>query len=52
MAQRCTYLVSVHNSELVVNTDQAGINFVPTGGSGIKEMKDTKHIKIYGQDDK
>ena len=35
MAQRCAYLVKVHNipKELVVNSDQTGIHLVPTGGS-------------------
>ena len=32
MAQRCAYLVKVHNipTELVVKSDQTGIHFVPT----------------------
>ena len=54
MAQRCAYLVSVHNipEELVVNTDQTGIHLVPTGGSRTWETKGAKHIRIHGQDDK
>ena len=41
MAQRCAYLVKVHNipKELVVNSDQTGIHLVPTGGSKTWETK-------------
>jgi hypothetical protein len=54
MAQRCAYLVSVHNipSELIVNIDQTGIHLVPTCGSRTWETKGAKHIRIQGQDDK
>jgi len=35
MAQRCAYLIKVHNilQSLVVNSDQTGIHLVPTGGA-------------------
>jgi len=35
MAQRCAYLIKIHNipQELVVNTDQTGIHLVPMGGA-------------------
>ena len=54
MAQRCAYLVSVHNipKELIVNTDQTGIHLVSTSDSRTWEMKGAKHIRIHGQDDK
>ena len=37
MAQRCAYLIKVHNIPefLVVNSDQIGIHLVPTGGARI-----------------
>jgi hypothetical protein len=41
MAERCAYLVKIHNipEELVVNTDQTGVHLVPTGGARIWEKK-------------
>ena len=54
MAQRCAYLVKVHNipMELVVNSDQTGIHLVPTGGSRTWETKGSKHVKVHGAEDK
>jgi hypothetical protein len=54
MAQRCAYLVKVHNipKELVVNSDQTGIHLVPTGGSRTWETKGAKHVKVHGAEDK
>ena len=54
MAQRCAYLVKIHNipKALVVNSDQTGIHLVPTGGSRTWETKGAKHIKVHGTEDK
>ena len=54
VVQRCAYLVSAHNvlSELVGNTDQTGIYFVPTCCSRTWKTKSAKHIKVHGQNDK
>jgi hypothetical protein len=54
MAQRCAYLVKMHNipPSLVVNTDQTGIHLVPTGGAKTWEEKNSKYVKVHGVDDK
>ena len=54
MAQRCAYLIEVHNisQELVVNTDQTGIHLVPTGGARTWETKGSKHVNVHGIEDK
>jgi hypothetical protein len=54
MAQRCAYLVKIHNipKSLVVNTDQIGIHLIPTGGARTWEEKNSKYIKVHGVDDK
>jgi hypothetical protein len=54
MAQRCAYLVKIHNipQSLVVNTDQTGIHLVPTGGSRTWEEKNSKFVRVHGVDDK
>ena len=54
MAQRCAYLVKVHNipKELVVNSNQTVIHLVPTGGSRTWETKGAKHVKVHGVEDK
>jgi hypothetical protein len=54
MAQRCTYLVKVYiiSKELIVNFDQTGIHLVPIEGSKTWETKITKHVKVYGTENK
>ena len=54
MAQRCTYLVKIHNipQSLAVNTDQTGIHLMPTGGSRTWEEKNSKFVRVCGVDDK
>jgi hypothetical protein len=54
MAQRCAYLVRIHNipQSLVVNSDQTGIHLVPTGGVKTWEEKNSKYVKVHGSDDK
>ena len=54
MAQRCTYLINVHNipQELVVSTNQTGIHLVPIGGARIWETKGSKHVNVHGIEDK
>ena len=54
MAQRCAYLVKVHNipKELVVNSDQTWIHLVSTGESRTWETKEAKHVKVHGAEDK
>jgi hypothetical protein len=54
MAQRCAYLVKMHNipPSLVVNTDETGIHLVPTGGTRTWEEKNSKYVKVHGVDDK
>jgi hypothetical protein len=54
MAQRCAYLINVHNipPQLVVSTDQTGIHLVPTGGVRTWETKGSKHVNVHGVEDK
>jgi hypothetical protein len=54
MAQRCAYLVKIHNipQSLVVNTDQTRIHLVPTRGSRTWEEKNSKFVRIHGIGDK
>jgi hypothetical protein len=54
MAQRCAYLINVHNipPQLVVNTDQTSIHLVPTGGARTWETKDSKHVNVHEVEDK
>ena len=54
MAQRCAYLINVHNipQELVVNTDQTEIHLVPTRGAKTWETKGYKHVNVHGIEDK
>ena len=54
MAQRCAYLVKIHNilKELVANIDQTYIHLVFTRGSRTRKIKITKHIKVHGAEDK
>jgi hypothetical protein len=44
MAQKCAYLIKVHNNlqELVVNTDQTRIRLVPTSGAKTWKTKGSK----------
>jgi hypothetical protein len=50
MAQRYAYLVKIYNipSELVVNTDQINIYFIPTSGTRIWEKKCSRHVDVHG----
>jgi hypothetical protein len=54
MAQRCAYLINVHNipPQLVVNTNQTGIHLIPTGGARTWETKGSKHVNVHGVEDK
>ena len=54
MTERCAYLVKIHSiaEELVVNTDQASIHLVPTGGARTWEEKNSKHVKVQRMEDK
>jgi hypothetical protein len=54
MAQRCAYLIKVHNipQSLVVNSDQTGIHLVPTGGARTWDTKGIKQVRVHGLEDK
>jgi hypothetical protein len=54
MAQRCAYLVRIHNipQSLVVNSNQTRIHLVPTRGVKTWEEKNSKYVKVHGADDK
>jgi hypothetical protein len=54
LAQRVAYLVKCYNMplELVINTDQIGIHFMPTWGTKTEEEKGAKSVVVVGQEDK
>ena len=54
MAQRCAYLIKVHNipESLVVNSDQTDIHLVPTGGARTWNTKGIKQVRVNGLEDK
>ena len=54
MAQRCTYLVKIHNipEGLIVNTYQTCIHLVPTRSTRIWEVKNSKQVMVHGVEDK
>jgi hypothetical protein len=54
MAQRCAYLVRIHNipEGLIVNTDQTCVHLVPTGGPGTWEVKNSKQVMVHRMEDK
>jgi hypothetical protein len=54
MAQRCAYLVKIHNipKGFIVNIDQTSIHLVPTGGARTWEVKNSKQVMVHGVEDK
>ena len=54
MAQRCAYLIKVHNisQSLVVNSDQTDIHLVPIGGARTWDTKGIKQVSVHGLEDK
>ena len=54
MAQRCAYLIKIHNIHeyFVVNSDQTGIYLVPTGGARTWDTKGIKQVSVHGLEDK
>jgi len=54
MAQRCAYLIKVHNipQELVVNIDQTSIHLILIGGAKTWVTKSSKHVNVHSVEDK
>ena len=54
MAQRVAYLIKAHYfpPQLVVNIDPTGIHLIPTGGTYTWAQKRSKHVLLYGYEDK